>query len=250
MADCFLITCEHGGNRVPPRYRQFFLGHEALLATHRGYDPGSLAMARDLARMLDAPLYFSTTSRLLIDLNRSLGHPKLYSKATRVTPAALRWEILECYYLPYRQQTTEAIAELIALGYRVIHISSHSFTPVLDDVVRNADIGLLYDPSRQGEAALCRHWQKALKTIAPCLRVRRNYPYTGKSDGFTAHLRRRFPADVYLGIELEINQKHVFAHDRHWRDLRKSVPQAFRQALAAFDWAGEVHQTCKRSVTC
>lgn len=229
--DLFLISCEHGGNRVPPRYRQFFLGHEALLATHRGYDPGALAMARDLARMLDAPLHFSTTSRLLIDLNRSPGHPGLYSEATREAPAAVRREILERYYLPYRQQATEAIAALVALGHRVIHISSHSFTPVLDGEVRNADIGLLYDPARRSEAALCRQWQQALKTMDPGLRVRRNYPYAGKSDGFTAHLRRHFAADLYLGIELETNQKHACGPRQRWRTMRGVLANSLQQAL-------------------
>jgi predicted N-formylglutamate amidohydrolase len=230
-ADHYLITCEHGGNRIPPRYRPFFHGHEALLQTHRGFDAGALAMARDLAHALAAPLLVSTTSRLLIDLNRSIGHPRLYSEATRNTPAAARREILERHYQPYRNQTEAHIAAAIAQGNRVIHISSHSFTPELDGEVRSADIGLLYDPARPGEAELCRRWQASLKIQAPSFTVRRNYPYTGKSDGFTAYLRRRFPADVYVGIELEINQKHVLQGGRHWSTLRGCVTEALKHAL-------------------
>ena len=238
MADHFLITCEHGDNRIPSRYRHLFLDREALLSSHRGYDPGALTMARGLAGALTASLHFSTISRLLIDLNRSIGHPRLYSEATRNAPAETRRAIMQRYYLPYRRQAEAAIAELVAHGHRAIHISSHSFTPELDGEVRNADIGLLYDPARIGEVALCRRWQAALIARTPELRVRRNYPYTGKSDGFTSYLRRRFPAECYIGIELEINQKHVFAHGRHWRDLRKSVPTAFGQAITNFDRAG------------
>ena len=78
-----LITCEHGGNRIPPRYRPLFRGFEALLQTHRGFDPGALTMARELAKAFKAPLFVSTVSRLLVDLNRSIGHPRLYSEATR-----------------------------------------------------------------------------------------------------------------------------------------------------------------------
>lgn len=230
--DHFLITCEHGGNRIPPRYRDFFRGFEAQLETHRGYDPGALTMARELARALAAPLFASTTSRLLINLNRSIGHPSLYSEVTRYAPAAVRREILERHYLPYRNNAETDVAEAIARGGRVTHISSHSFTPELDGKVRNADIGLLYDPARPGEVALCHRWQDSLKALAPGLKVRRNYPYKGKSDGFTAHLRRRFRAEDYLGIELEINQKHVFKGGRHWRALRGVVIEALRRALA------------------
>lgn len=227
--DHFLITCEHGGNRIPSPYRHLFAGFEALLQTHRGYDAGALALARELAKALAAPLFVSTTSRLLIDLNRSIGHPALYSEATRGVP--VRREILEKYYLPYRNQVETEIAEAIAHGSRLVHIASHSFAPALDGVVRNADIGLLYDPARCGEVELCRRWQTQLKARVPGLKVRRNYPYTGKSDGLTAFLRRRFPADVYIGVELEMNQKHVLQGGHHWRAMRSQVIEALRQAI-------------------
>lgn len=229
--DHFLITCEHGGNRIPSRYRHLFAGFEALLQTHRGYDAGALALARELARALAAPLFVSTTSRLLIDLNRSIGHPRLYSEATRDAPATVRSEILESYYLPYRNRVEADIAAAVARGSRVIHVASHSFTPELDGAVRIADIGLLYDPARSGEADLCRRWQAQIRALAPELKVRRNYPYAGKSDGFTAYLRRRFPAEVYIGIELEINQKHVLNGGRHWRAFRGGVIEALCRAM-------------------
>jgi len=228
-----LITCEHGGNRIPPRYRGLFAGFEDLLHSHRGYDPGALAMAEDMAETLDAPLIVSTTSRLLIELNRTIGHPSLYSVATRHAPEPMRQEILDKFYLPYRSQVETHIREAIAQDKRVVHISSHSFTPELDGAIRNADIGLLYDPARAGEVELCHRWQARLKTQAPDLKVRRNYPYTGKSDGFTAYLRRCFPAEVYVGIELEINQKHVSNQRWQWRAFRIQVIEALRQAMTA-----------------
>lgn len=229
-----LITCEHGGNRIPPRFRLYFHGHEELLRTHRGYDAGALTIARALAEALGAPLFVSTTSRLLIDLNRSIGHPRLYSEATRDTSAAIRRQILERYYLPYRTLVEANVAESVAAGARVIHISSHSFTPELNGEVRNADIGLLYDPARPDEAELSERWQALMKICAPGLKVRRNYPYTGKSDGFTAWLRRRFPAEAYIGIELEINQKHVFKGGHHWRTIRDSIVGTLVQTVASF----------------
>ncbi|MBZ0097364.1 MAG: N-formylglutamate amidohydrolase [Sulfuricella sp.] len=229
--DHFLITCEHGGNRIPFRYRHLFAGFEALLQTHRGYDAGALALARELARALAAPLFVSTTSRLLIDLNRSIGHPRLYSEATRDVPAWVRSEILESYYLPYRNRVEADIAAAVARGSRVIHVASHSFTPELDGAVRNADIGLLYDPAQPGEVDLCRRWQAQIRALAPELKVRRNYPYAGKSDGLTAYLRRRFPAESYIGIELEINQKHVFNGGRQWRAFQGWVIEALCQAV-------------------
>jgi predicted N-formylglutamate amidohydrolase len=227
----FLVSCEHGGNRIPLRYRDCFAGHEALLAGHRGFDPGALAMARDIARALQCPLIFATTSRLLVDLNRSIGHPRLHSEVVRRLPAAVRREIVEKYYLPFRDRAERSIAQAIAAGRGVLHLSSHSFTPVLDGVVRRADVGLLYDPARPGEAKLCSAWRAALRSTLPALHVRRNYPYRGTSDGFTAYLRRRFgPAD-YIGVELEINQRLVAGDEAAWRRLRAVIVATLLQAI-------------------
>lgn len=226
-----LITCEHGGNRVPPPYMPLFEGHGELLASHRGWDPGALALARGLARALDAPLHYATVSRLVIDLNRSVGHPRLYGEATRGLPPGSRRQILDRHYLPYRQRVEARIRQEVAAGHRVVHVSAHSFTSVLDGEVRNADVGLLYDPARPGEAELARRWQAALKASAPGLRVRRNYPYTGTSDGFTAYLRKRFTAAEYVGIELEVNQQQVLQGVEAWRSLRADLAAALRSAL-------------------
>lgn len=229
-ADAYLVTCEHGGNRVPARYRNLFAAHQEQLASHRGWDPGALTLARDLARALDAALFYATVSRLVIDLNRSIGHPRLYGEATRGAPPALRREIMARHYLPYRNRVERHIRLALAAGQRLVHLSAHSFTPVLNGKVRQADIGLLYDPARPGEAELARRWQAALQ--APDLRVRRNYPYTGTSDGFTAYLRTRFPASAYVGIELEINQKRVAPGHRAWRELRARLVAGLLAGLA------------------
>ena len=218
-----LITCEHGGKHIPPIYQPLFAHQAALLDTHRGYDAGALQMARELASALAAPLISSTTSRLLVDLNRSIGHPALFSATTRALSPAERTHILKEHYLPYRRAVELEVELALARSGPVLHISSHSFTPELDGVVRNADVGLLYDPARRGEAELCRQWKAALAIAAPDLRVRRNYPYRGQNDGLTAALRKRFPPDAYIGIELEINQAIVIAGGRHWTRLRRAL---------------------------
>src|SRR5205814_2232454 len=109
---------------------------------------------------------------------------------------------------------------------------SHSFTPTLGGNVRRADVGLLYHPGRRGEVELCARWKESLAALAPGLRVRRNYPYAGKGDGLTSHLRRRFPADAYLGVELEINQRIVMAAGRRWTALRGALIDSLRVACA------------------
>ncbi len=233
MDDLLVFSCEHGGNRIPAQFRPLF-GTEAdrdLLQSHRGFDLGALAVARDFARAFAAPMFASTVSRLLVDLNRSLTHPRIHSPMVRRAPKAVRRRIAESYYRPYRGRVENFMQAGIADGRRVIHISCHSFCPELDGKVRNADIGLLYDPAKTHELDFCRRWQTTLKASAPKFIVRRNYPYAGKNDGFTTYLRRRFPSEAYLGIELEINQKHVMAVDSDWVDLRGMLVESLRMLL-------------------
>ena len=211
-----------------------------MLGTHRGYDAGALVMARELAASLGAPLVTSTVSRLLVDLNRSLSNPGAWSEMTRPLSAADKQRIAERYYVPHQQKVAAIVDEAVKSGQRVVHIASHSFTPVLNGHVRTADAGLLYDPGRPVEAVLARYWKAAFAERNPDLRVRRNYPYAGKGDGLTRSLRRRYPRSRYVGIELELNQAFVEDGGVRWRALRASVVAAFEMALDRLGRAGLV----------
>lgn len=218
-----LLTCEHGGNRVPVRYRPLFRGQQRLLGSHRGYDIGALDAARFLRRRLGAPLISATVTRLVVDLNRSIGHPRLFSAPTRALPAAERERIIARHYRPYRDEVRDWISEADSRAPLVLHLSVHSFTPKLDGVRRNADVGLLYDPGRAGEARLTRDWRRNFLAAAPDLRVRCNYPYRGVSDGFIPALRREFPGSRYVGIEIEINQRWATGDAKRWHRLLETI---------------------------
>ena len=233
-----LLTCEHGGNRVPRRYAALFAPHRALLATHRGYDLGALDLARALARQLGAPLVAATTTRLLVDLNRSVGHPKLFSAMTQALPRAEREQLLARYYHPHRARVLAHLRDLLPERGRlarcpVIHVAVHSFTPVLDGHVRQAEIGLLYDPRRPAERRFATAWAAALRRAAPELRVRMNYPYRGVSDGLPPACRRLFRPRSYAGFELEVNQALLTPAGRFPPRLARLLAATLAAALAA-----------------
>ena len=231
--DTLIITCEHGGHEVPAEYAALFAGpdQQDLLPTHRGWDHGALDLARQIAAVFRGPLFSSTTTRLLIDLNRSIGHRQLHSEAIRHLPLTVRRSIAEQHYRPHRDAVESEVSRQIAAGKRVLHIASHSFTPQLDGVVRQADVAFLYDPRRCGEGELALKWLMALKRLRPELKLRRNYPYEGKGDGLTALLRKRHAADQYVGIELEVNQRFVVDGGSAWTVLCADVIEALGDAL-------------------
>jgi len=225
-----LLSCEHGGNRVPAEYRVLFAGAEEALASHRGWDAGALSLARRLAGLLDAPLNVATVSRLVVELNRSPHHPRLFSEWTRTLDRDERRALLGRYYEPYRDELDREVAAAVAAGSPLVHLGIHTFTPALNGRPRRADIALLYDPTRPAERALVSAWMISLTCALPDLAVRRNQPYRGASDGLTTWLRNRH-GERYLGIELEVNQKLLDSSGRFPGRIADAVAVGLCRAL-------------------
>ncbi len=199
-----VVTCEHATSRVPDDLVALFRPHRAILKTHRGYDQGALAVAEHLAGTLAAPLFIGEVSRLVVELNRSPDSPSLFSAVTRDLDDSAKHAIIGRYYTPWRAAVREHIARVPA---PVLHLSVHSFTPVLDGKQRELEVGLLFDPRRPREKSICERWRRAINADpdAAELRVKMNLPYRGTSDGHTTALRAVFPASRYLGVEIEVN---------------------------------------------
>lgn len=221
----WLFTCEHGGNQVPGEWCHLFANAADVLQSHRGQDTGALCVFEQLEAEFADYALSSRTTRLLIDLNRSLHHRGLFSEYTRSLSPLQREDIRALHYTPWRQAVIRKIQHWRDQGHAVIHISFHSFTPQLNGKARNTDIGLLYDPGRPSERQLCKRWRQQLKHDDSEVRVRMNYPYRGTADGFTTELRRRY-TNGYSGIELELNSA--------WVEPRcKAVANLIRLSLSA-----------------
>jgi len=233
-----IISCEHASNRVPPRFAHVFEGNEKVLSSHQAYDHGTANLARKLGRYFKSSVHLGSVSRLLIDLNRSPTNRKsLYTSYSRKLQQSDRELLLQKYYQPYREKITEEISRIVGKGRPVLHISLHSFSPVKKGKVRKADIGLLYDPGRRIEKDICRFLVGLLKEKIVALRVRRNYPYLGKTDGFTSFLRAKYPAKMYAGIEIEINQALLSSGNKEIRKVEDILAEGIRTILKCNDFS-------------
>ena len=221
-----LITAEHASWRVPGAYQALFVGSEAVLESHRAWDPGTRQLARDFSRALNVPLLEGKVTRLLVDLNRSRNHRGHLSEFSRTLSVDDRARLIDRYWQPHWNAFRAAIEQ--APG-QLIHVACHSFSPVLNGNRRNADIGLLYDPSRKEEKLWCQQLAQVITEHLPALNVRMNYPYRGVSNGMGQQHRRMFDADRLLTMELEINSALVTSPD--WVEIRQGLIAAIGQAL-------------------
>ena len=227
-----VLSCEHAGKTVPAKYRKLFKGKQSVLDSHRGWDPGAIELARAIAKETGAPLVANTVSRLVVETNRSVPSPQLFSEFTRKLPREEKNALLKSHYHPHRGAVEAVVKSALRTHARVVHVGVHTFTPVLNGKKRTTDIGLLFDPARKAEEDFCEVWLHALHWEAPLLRVKKNYPYKGSSDGLTTALRKKFAASRYVGIEIEVNQALAVGPARRWTDIPNRIARSLALLIA------------------
>jgi predicted N-formylglutamate amidohydrolase len=213
-----MLTCEHASNRLPASFKKAVPAE--VLKTHRAYDIGALAVFRKLVKFAKPEFHCEGKfSRLFVDLNRSITNKSAFSeyhealKASDKSAAEKAKAQATTYWKEYRDAIEKFVESALKSKTRtaksepsVVHLGIHSFTPELNGKVRNADIGILYDPARPQECVYAQVIKGEIKRLYPTMKVRFNYPYKGSSDGLTTTLRKKF-GPRYVGIEIEINQK-------------------------------------------
>jgi len=227
-----LLTCEHASAAVPDALRERFLAHhgdERILETHRAYDIGARSAARFLAKALGAPLLETEVSRLVVDANRHRSHPRVLGPAFSAAEPELREALLTAHHDPHRARVREAVGK-----GPVLHLAVHSMTSQLEGLVRGMDMALLYDPARPTERRLADDWKHGMQQRVRGIRLRRNAPYRGVSDGLPTSIRKELPDARYAGFELELNQR-AFANGRwprEWLDELAATIDRMRSAPA------------------
>ncbi len=207
-----ILTCEHAGNDVPQTFKHLFGDEPNVLNTHEGYDIGALELARYLSDQLKTDVYYTTITRLLVEANRSVNSKDLFSRFSTLLTKDEKEQVLDTHYYPYRKKVEDAIVSALQTT-RVIHLSIHTFTPVLNGERRKADIGVLYDPDRSFEKLTAQRLISELNELTASLSVLPNSPYKGTDDGFTTYLRTTTDPERYAGIEVEVNQKFFTDHE-------------------------------------
>lgn len=213
-----MLTCEHASNKLPAAFKKAVPAE--VLKTHRAYDIGAVQVFRKLVKFAKPEFYCEGKfSRLFVDLNRTITNKSAFSEyydalEARDKSAAKKAKVqATAYWQEYRAAIEKFVDSALKPKTRaarsepeIVHLGIHSFTPVLNGKVRNADIGILYDPTRPQERAYANVIKAEIKRLYPAMKVRFNYPYKGTSDGLTTTLRKKF-GQRYVGIEIEINQK-------------------------------------------
>ncbi len=175
----YVLLCEHAANYIPPKYDRLGLD-ETALRRHIAWDIGAAPLARLLSRGLDAPLFLSGYSRLLIDCNRPLGTATSIPERSEdvMIPGNAGLSALErsrraaTYFVPFQTMVADELDRRTRLAIPTIVVGVHSFTPVFAGVARPWQAGVLFAAAAEFGRAL------VMQLAAdPALIVGENQPY-------------------------------------------------------------------------
>ncbi|MHA7776644.1 N-formylglutamate amidohydrolase [Roseibium sp. M-1] len=231
----FVFVCDHASNFLPPPYDTSLGITEADKSAHIAWDPGALGVARGLSKSLDAPLVYTTVSRLIIDCNREEDRADLIPCLSEVTEIAGNRDLsaeekafrIGLAHRPFHETIDRLITERLEKGLPTAVVSIHSFTPVYKGRSRPWEIGLISDSDRRlADPVLADLKRQGELTVGD------NEPYA-PSDGvyYTIHRHgedRQLPC---LMIEIRNDEVTTAAEEDRWSDLL--APMLARAAQAA-----------------
>lgn len=225
-----LLVCEHASNRIPAALDNLGLD-EATRLSHIAWDPGALAVAQEISRVLDARLVASTVSRLVYDCNRPPESPGAMPKRSEVFDIPGNQNLNEAekaarvatVYEPFRTLLADTIA---TSPTPPVLVTIHSFTPVYLGKQRDVEIGILHDSdTRLADAML---------DLAPKhtdMNTRRNDPY-GPADGVTHTLKLHALPNGLMNVMIEVRNDLIADADQQ-RAVGKMLAELVADALTA-----------------
>ena len=202
-----LITCDHAENHIPDDLERLGLDPDRL-GEHIAYDIGAKQVAIQLSKRFDAPLLLAKYSRLVVDLNRFPDDPSLIPshsdghqiRGNQGLAPTDRGARIARFFTPYHHKHQALVDQLVERHSKPLIFAVHSFTPIMNDIVRPWHYGVLWDRC----AALGHALADALEQDRSLI-IGRNQPYNAvepKGYSLNVHAQDR---DIPMGL-IEIRQ--------------------------------------------
>ena len=219
-----LLVCDHASSIIPSRLHQLGLSKD-VQSLHIAYDIGASQVAQYISKELNAPLVLARYSRLVIDLNRPLGHidsiPKIVDNIeipgnhglSKIHRSYREKNIFE----PYHKMIQHILSKQMRRPLPQAFVSIHSFSPTFGKKPRPWDIGILWKHDKRLAIPLI----EALTNLD--LVVGNNEPYSGHDLAYT--VEQHGEKNAIASCALEINQSHISdcSGIEYWGKLLSSV---------------------------
>jgi predicted N-formylglutamate amidohydrolase len=230
----FVIVVDHASLRIPRRLRDLGLPASEL-QRHIAWDIGSLAVARQVAAALDAPLVAQNYSRLVIDCNRD---PRVATSIPTVSESspipgniglserevlARRAEIFD----PYHNHLRTLIDERLAAGCPTILVAQHSMTNLYKGVSRPMHAAVLYNRDRRFAGLVLEMLRRETELL-----IAENEPYVvSEESDYTIPFHAEARELPYVAIEI---RQDLLLDEAGQSDWARRITSALRDAEQVF----------------
>lgn len=199
-----LLICDHASCRFPQALGDMGLDPFARRC-HLAIDIGAGKLTEKIAKSLGFTAVIAQYSRLVIDCNRQLMDPGAFLEygdgilvpGNRNLSQADKDARADAIYWPYHNAIEDQIARLRAVGPAPAFVSIHSFTPVLNGVSRDVQMGVLWDTDSRLSDIFIEDFRAAGFLTGD------NEPYSGRApQDFTIDHHAEEIGLPHVGIEL------------------------------------------------
>jgi len=218
-----VLLCDHASNYFPPPYDHCLGVSEDDKSAHISWDPGALGVAKALSKLLDAPLIYTTVSRLVIDCNREEDREDLTPSLSELTEISGNRNLTEdertfrlnLVHRPFHTAIEKVLNQRAERGQPSAVVSIHTYTPVYKGQQRPWEIGLISENDRSlADPVLADLNARGDLTVGD------NEPYA-PSDGVYYTIRRHGENRSLPCLMIEIRNDEVTteAEEGRWADL-------------------------------
>ena len=199
-----LLVCDHASCRFPRALGDMGLDPFARRC-HLAIDIGAGKLTETLAKSLGVTAVIAQYSRLIVDCNRQLMDPGAFLEygdgilvpGNRNLSQADKDARANAIYWPYHNAIDEQVKRLRAIGPDPLMVSIHSFTPVLNGVAREVQMGVLWDADPRTAEIFVEEFREAGFLTGD------NEPYSGKApQDFTIDHHAESIGLPHVGIEV------------------------------------------------
>lgn len=227
----FILVCEHASNFIPADLDELNVS-EKVVNSHVGWDLGALAVAKKMAKSLNAPLVASGISRLVYDCNRPPEAPSATPAKCEVydiignqnLSEAARDKRTQKYYLPFYNLLTQTIKDQTLKNNQPVIVTIHSFTGIYYGKPRDVEIGILHDDDTKFADAMLDAAKNDDK-----FNFERNKPY-GPEDGVTHTLKLHGLENGLMNVMIEV-RNDLIANQQDQAMVAETLSKYIQEAL-------------------
>lgn len=199
-----LLVCDHASRRFPAAVAGLGLD-AAARESHLAWDIGAAAVTEWVAAKLGVCAVLAGYSRLVVDCNRNLMDPSAFLEygdgvvvpGNRALAQVDKDQRAQEMYWPYHYAIDIEVRRLSGIEYPPAFIAIHSFSPVLDGIQRDCEIGVLWDADRPTAEVFLDGFRSAGFVVGD------NEPYSGKAPmDFTIDHHAEAANLPHVGLEI------------------------------------------------